>query len=138
MVNWWLAKGLAGFRIDAIINIKKDTAFPSFPPDGDDGLASCVKMVEEVQGCLLYTSMPVYLRACDIIYTKPGGLTSTEAAVTEIPIVHTKPIPGCETKNRSFFVKKGMSVTAYTEYGLVRKGMQLLHNPCLLYTSRCV
>lgn len=50
MVNWWLAKGLAGFRIDAIINIKKDTAFPSFPPDGDDGLASCVKMVEEVQG----------------------------------------------------------------------------------------
>lgn len=27
MVNWWLAKGLAGFRIDAIINIKKDTAF---------------------------------------------------------------------------------------------------------------
>ncbi len=58
---------------------------------------------------------------------KPGGLTSTEAAVTEISIVHTKPIPGCETKNRSFFVKKGMSVTAYTEYGLVRRGMQLLH-----------
>ena len=74
------------------------------------------------------SNMPVYLHACDIIYTKPGGLTSTEAAVTEIPIVHTKPIPGCETKNRSFFVKKGMSVTAYTEYGLVRKGMQLLHN----------
>ena len=23
MVNWWLAKGLAGFRIDAIINIKR-------------------------------------------------------------------------------------------------------------------
>ena len=75
------------------------------------------------------SNMPVYLHACDIIYTKPGGLTSTEAAVTEISIVHTKPIPGCETKNRSFFVKKGMSVTAYTEYGLVRKGMQLLHNP---------
>ena len=75
------------------------------------------------------SDMPVYLHACDIIYTKPGGLTSTEAAVTEISIVHTKPIPGCETKNRSFFVKKGMSVTAYTEYGLVRKGMQLLHNP---------
>lgn len=75
------------------------------------------------------SNMPVYLHACDIIYTKPGGLTSTEAAVTEISIVHTKPIPGCETKNRSFFAKKGMSVTAYTEYGLVRRGMQLLHNP---------
>ena len=51
------------------------------------------------------SNMPVYLHACDIIYTKPGGLTSTEAAVTEIPIVHTKPIPGCETKNRSFLSK---------------------------------
>ena len=45
MVNWWLAKGLAGFRIDAIINIKKDTSFPSFPPDGDDGLASCLSLI---------------------------------------------------------------------------------------------
>lgn len=50
MINWWLEKGLAGFRIDAIINIKKDLDFPSFEPDGPDGLASCVKMVEEVQG----------------------------------------------------------------------------------------
>lgn len=50
MINWWLDKGLAGFRIDAIINIKKDLSFPSFEPDGPDGLASCVKMVEKVQG----------------------------------------------------------------------------------------
>lgn len=50
MINWWLDKGLAGFRIDAIINIKKDLSFPDFEPDGPDGLASCVKMVEEVDG----------------------------------------------------------------------------------------
>lgn len=50
MVNWWLEKGLAGFRIDAIINIKKDLAFPDFAPDGTDGLASCWKMVESVDG----------------------------------------------------------------------------------------
>lgn len=50
MVNWWLDKGLAGFRIDAIINIKKNLEFPSFPPDGADGLVTCVKMVESVQG----------------------------------------------------------------------------------------
>ena len=50
MINWWLDKGLGGFRIDAIINIKKDTSFPSYEPDGDDGLVSCVKMVEEMDG----------------------------------------------------------------------------------------
>ena len=50
MINWWLEKGLSGFRIDAIINIKKDPAFPDFAPDGTDGLASCIKMVENVEG----------------------------------------------------------------------------------------
>lgn len=50
MVNWWLAKGVSGFRIDAIINIKKNLEFPSFPPDGADGLVSCVKMVESAEG----------------------------------------------------------------------------------------
>ena len=50
MINWWLEKGLSGFRIDAIINIKKDLNFPDFAPDGKDGLASCWKMVECVDG----------------------------------------------------------------------------------------
>ena len=50
MVNWWLDKGLAGFRIDAIINIKKDLAFPDYPADGPDGLAMCTKMVDSVEG----------------------------------------------------------------------------------------
>ena len=50
MINWWLDKGLAGFRIDAIINIKKDLAFPVMEPDGDDGLASCWRMVENAEG----------------------------------------------------------------------------------------
>ena len=50
MVNWWLEKGLAGFRIDAIINIKKNLNFPNFEPDGEDGLVNIAKMVEEVDG----------------------------------------------------------------------------------------
>ena len=50
MINWWLAKGVAGFRIDAIINIKKDVNFPDFEPDGPDGMAACWRMVENVEG----------------------------------------------------------------------------------------
>lgn len=50
MVNWWLEKGLAGFRIDAIINIKKDLTFSNLEPDGPDGLANCWRMVENVDG----------------------------------------------------------------------------------------
>ena len=50
MVNWWLEKGVAGFRIDAIINIKKNLDFPSFEADGPDGLVLCTKMVESANG----------------------------------------------------------------------------------------
>lgn len=50
MVNWWLEKGVAGFRIDAIINIKKDLEFKSFESDGADGLAGIWRMVESVNG----------------------------------------------------------------------------------------
>jgi len=38
MINWWLDKGIAGFRIDAIINIKKDLEWRSLPSDCNNGL----------------------------------------------------------------------------------------------------
>ena len=50
MINWWLDKGLAGFRIDAIINIKKDLRFRDFPADRPDGLCSCFVMLTESGG----------------------------------------------------------------------------------------
>ncbi|MHC5227138.1 alpha-glucosidase [Enterococcus sp. LJL99] len=39
MINYWLDKGLGGFRIDAILNIKKRIELKQFEPDGEDGLA---------------------------------------------------------------------------------------------------
>ena len=50
--------------------------------------------------------------AADMVFTKPGGLTSTEAAVKNVLLVHTPPIPGCETINAAFFSSRGMSVCA--------------------------
>ena len=72
--------------------------------------------------------MPLYLKACDVIFTKPGGLTSTEAAVCGIPIVHIKPIPGCETENRKFFRKLGMSISGKTVLGQAVNGIRLLND----------
>ncbi len=75
------------------------------------------------------TQMSLYLKACDVLFTKPGGLTSTEAAVTGVPMIHTAPIPGCETVNRKFFMKAGMSWSAITLNGQVEKGIQLMNDP---------
>lgn len=75
------------------------------------------------------TQMPLYLKACDVLFTKPGGLTSTEAAVAGVPMIHTNPIPGCETANRKFFVRAGMSWSAGTVKGQVKKGIELMRDP---------
>ena len=55
-----------------------------------------------------------YMAACDVLYTKPGGLTSTEALVRNVPLIHTAPIPGCETANSKFFEEHGLSYAAPT------------------------
>lgn len=39
MMRYWLDKGIAGFRVDAISYIKKNQSFPNFPADGPDGLS---------------------------------------------------------------------------------------------------
>lgn len=49
-INWWLEKGIGGFRIDAIINIKKALPFRSYEPDRADGLSSINNMLKEAQG----------------------------------------------------------------------------------------
>lgn len=49
-INWWLDKGLSGFRIDAIINIKKALPFRSYAPDREDGLCSIYAMLQEAHG----------------------------------------------------------------------------------------
>ena len=72
--------------------------------------------------------MELYMKACDIIYTKPGGLTSTEA-VSGIPIVHTAPIPGCETANRKFFEKHKNTRSRVTIDRQVAEGIRLLESP---------
>ena len=72
--------------------------------------------------------VPAYMDASDVIFSKPGGLTSTEAAVRQIALVHTSPIPGCETKYLAFFTSHGMSVTARTVHGQVTLGRRLMKN----------
>lgn len=70
----------------------------------------------------------LYMDAADVIYTKPGGLTSTEVIVKNRPLVHTAPIPGCETKNMEFFMEKGMSFHSKKIADQIKQGRTLLYN----------
>lgn len=74
--------------------------------DGAAGRLRAVPFTREVER---------YLAAADVLLTKPGGLTSTEAAVANIPIVHVNAIPGCETCNAQYFSEAGMSLWAKSD-----------------------
>ncbi|MEL1135929.1 glycosyltransferase [Desulfitobacterium sp. THU1] len=64
----------------------------------------------------------------DLVITKTGGLTVTEALTKHLPIVTYKPIPGQEKENAEFLLKKGAGRIAYTEDQLNRTINILLEN----------
>lgn len=51
--------------------------------------------------------IPIYMDAADLIVTKPGGLSSTEAANKHLPMVFINAVGGCEGKNFDFFLQNG-------------------------------
>ena len=58
--------------------------------------------------------MGLWMDAADLIITKPGGLTSTEAMCKRLPMVCIDAVPGCETKNLNYLTQRGCAVSADT------------------------
>ncbi len=84
-----------------------------------------------------YTNeVSLYLDAADLLFTKPGGLSSTEAAVKGIPMVHTAPIPGWESDNAAFFEALGLSRTGDTPLLQADQAALLLASPAAMERMR--
>jgi processive 1,2-diacylglycerol beta-glucosyltransferase len=56
------------------------------------------------------TEVNRYMQACDLLITKPGGLTITEAIVSGIPLALFSAIPGQEEKNAEFLLRNNLAV----------------------------
>lgn len=69
-----------------------------------------------------------YMRISNVLLTKPGGLTTTEAGTINIPIIHTMPIPGCENYNAEFFEKRGMSKKCNTIEEICEETQRLMND----------
>ena len=52
--NFWIEKGAAGFRVDAITYIRKPDVFKDGIPDGEDGMVSVHDMTANTPGILEY------------------------------------------------------------------------------------
>ncbi len=70
--------------------------------------------------------MPLRFAAADVVFMKPGGLSSSEALCVGTPMVITDPIPGQEQRNSDFLLDRG-AVKALFDYRLAaQKGHWIL------------
>ena len=72
--------------------------------------------------------MNAYIKECDLVLTKPGGLTSTEVAVLNKPMIHIMPIPGVENYNANFFKNNHLSLISNTIDEIIANTNLLLNN----------
>jgi processive 1,2-diacylglycerol beta-glucosyltransferase len=56
-----------------------------------------------------------YMHASDVLLTKPGGLTSSEALAAEVPMIFVKPLPGQEERNTRYLVTRHAAIRARGE-----------------------
>ncbi len=67
--------------------------------------------------------------ASDVVITKPGGLTSSECLIMQLPMLLIDPIPGQEERNSDFLMERGVALKANDIAGLAYKLRQLLAHP---------
>jgi processive 1,2-diacylglycerol beta-glucosyltransferase len=66
-----------------------------------------------------------YLQACDVLFTKPGGLTSVESALCRIPTVLLSPLSPCEDANRDALVRAGCALAPVSTASRAKWGLRL-------------
>lgn len=69
--------------------------------------------------------------AADLILTKPGGVTCTEAIVKGIPLLFYHPLPGQEQENLQYFVNQGYGLEVKNEQHVAHLVAQYLNNASL-------
>ena len=79
-------------------------------------------------------NIEVHMSAADILITKAGGLSITEAAAMCLPMVFINAVSGCETYNREFFAKNGYALSSESVADVVENTGKLLSDT-QLYNS---
>lgn len=72
----------------------------------------------------IYTLM----QAADLLITKPGALTMTEAFGLGLPMILHEPIPGPEAKNAEFAENIGAGIWAHKNESILDKVLKILNN----------
>jgi processive 1,2-diacylglycerol beta-glucosyltransferase len=80
--------------------------------------------------------MDDYMAAADILLSKPGGLTTSEAMARGLPMCVVNPIPGQEERNSDHLLEAGVAIKCNNPPTLAWKLEQLIEHPDRLAAMR--
>ena len=80
--------------------------------------------------------VPKLMQATDVFLTKPGGLSTSEAAASGLPMVLIDAVAGCEEHNLDYFLRAGMAVTGDTPEEIADLALHLAHDEKKLSAMR--
>lgn len=73
--------------------------------------------------------IPELMSASDLLVSKPGGMTISEALVKRLPMVLISPIPGQEEKNARYLLNGGAAARLYPKQNIEEVLYQVLDMP---------
>jgi len=76
------------------------------------------------------------MTASDLLITKPGGLTSSEALASELPLLIVRPLPGQEVRNARYLVREKAAILVKREKDVAKMAEALLNDPAQLKALR--
>ncbi|MEW6684841.1 MAG: glycosyltransferase [Candidatus Edwardsbacteria bacterium] len=68
------------------------------------------------------------MEVADLLISKAGGITVSEALCKNLPMIIVEPIPGQETGNTKFLVRSGAALRLSHKEGIVQMVQRVLHN----------
>jgi processive 1,2-diacylglycerol beta-glucosyltransferase len=74
-------------------------------------------------------NIPELMAVADLLITKPGGLTTSEALAAGLPMILTHPIPGPEERHVHYLCQHGVAVHAETLSAIPHMASRLLSSP---------
>lgn len=117
---------------DAIRRVPDENALLCVLPGRNEALRQALEDAYHGQGVLTVPftdQVPAYMHAADVLLSKAGGISSSEAAMLGVPLVHTMAIPGVETENAAFFARHGLSFFARSVDEAARFADRLIYDP---------
>ena len=133
MMGGGLGIGPIGSMIKALARVEEPIAGVVIAGKNEGQVRRVLEMAHTVDYPLRVLSfvnnVHEYMNACDILVTKAGGLTASEALAAAIPTVLVKPLPGQEERNTRYLTERRAAVRVTSVRQLPRVVDQLARSP---------